>query len=265
MSNPVRQAAILRLVRDNAISTQGELVEALRDEGHDVVQTTVSRDVHELGLVKVRAPSGRLVYASPGTDDADRRRAIGVAMRRYATGVERAGPLVVVSTPSGYASALAQAIDEGGHPGIAGTIAGDNTIFLAPREGTTAAALGDELREHLASQLSARRSLEVRPDVSTPRVLGDRGRKGGSPPGRPGSARSVERSRHARAGQVWSSPEKRNDRWGAVVSVMLGRVGAMEIGGCGRISLPLSSDLPRNEQRCSSQGSASLEPSPQKL
>ena len=140
MSNPVRQAAILRLVRDNAISTQGELVEALREEGHDVVQTTVSRDVHELGLVKVRAPSGRLVYAAPGTDDADRRRAIGVAMRRYATAVERAGPLVVVSTPSGYASALAQAIDEGAHPGIAGTIAGDNTIFLAPREGTHRAA-----------------------------------------------------------------------------------------------------------------------------
>ena len=93
----------------------------------------------------------------PGTDDADRRRAIGVAMRRYATGVERAGPLVVVSTPSGYASALAQAIDEGGHPGIAGTIAGDNTIFLAPREGTTAAALGDELRELLVKALARRR------------------------------------------------------------------------------------------------------------
>jgi len=138
VSNPVRQAAILRLVRDNAISTQGELVDLLREEGHDVVQTTVSRDVHELGLVKVRAPSGRLVYAAPGSDDADR-----------APAVERAGPLVVVSTPSGYASALAQAIDEGAHPGIAGTIAGDNTIFLAPREGTTAAALGDELRELL--------------------------------------------------------------------------------------------------------------------
>ena len=56
-------------------------------------------------------------------------------MRRYALGVERAGPLVVVTTPSGYASALAQALDEGSHPGIAGTIAGDNTIFVAPREG----------------------------------------------------------------------------------------------------------------------------------
>ena len=80
-----RQAAILRLVQDQALSTQAELVQSLQDEGHDVVQTTVSRDVAELGLVKVRAPSGRLIYAPPGTGDADRLRAIGAAMRRYAT------------------------------------------------------------------------------------------------------------------------------------------------------------------------------------
>ena len=49
-----------------------------------------------------------------------------------------------MTTPSGYASALAQAIDEGGHPGIAGTIAGDNTIFVAPRESRTAESLRDE-------------------------------------------------------------------------------------------------------------------------
>jgi len=149
MTTTVRRQAILRLVRDRAISTQAELAEALREEGHDVVQTTVSRDVHDLGLTKVRAPSGRLVYAAAGSDDADRLRAIGVAMRRYATCVEQAGPLVVVTTPSGYANALAQAIDEGGHPGIAGTIAGDNTIFLAPRDGTSAGALCLELAGHL--------------------------------------------------------------------------------------------------------------------
>jgi transcriptional regulator of arginine metabolism len=148
-ANRVRQQAILRLVRDRAISTQSALVEALREEGHEVVQTTISRDVHELGLVKVRAPSGRLVYAAPGADDADRRRAIGVAMRRYALAVEPSGSLVVVRTPSGYASALAQAMDEGRHPSIAGTIAGDNTIFVAPRRGTSVAALADELRENL--------------------------------------------------------------------------------------------------------------------
>jgi transcriptional regulator of arginine metabolism len=150
MNRRERQSVILRLVRDRAISTQSELAQALRDEGHDVVQTTVSRDVGELGLVKVRAPSGRLVYAAAGTGDADRLRAIGAAMRRYAVGVEAAsGGLVIVTTPSGYASALAQAIDEGGHPAIAGTIAGDNTIFIAAREGAEARELSDELAGHL--------------------------------------------------------------------------------------------------------------------
>lgn len=150
MNRRERQSVILRLVRDRAISTQSELAQALRDEGHDVVQTTVSRDVGELGLVKVRAPSGRLVYAAAGAGDADRLRAIGAAMRRYAVGVEAArGGLVIVTTPSGYASALAQAIDEGGHPAIAGTIAGDNTIFIAAREGAEVRELCDELAGHL--------------------------------------------------------------------------------------------------------------------
>jgi transcriptional regulator of arginine metabolism len=151
MNRRERQAVILRLVQDRAVSTQSELVQALRDEGHDVVQTTVSRDIGELGLVKVRAPSGRLVYAAPGAGDLDRLRAIGAAMRRYAIGVEPgSGGLVIVTTPSGYASALAQAIDEGGHPAIAGTLAGDNTIFIAAREGSEARELCAELAGHLS-------------------------------------------------------------------------------------------------------------------
>ena len=144
-----RQNALLRLVRERALSTQAEVAEALRDAGFDVVQTTVSRDVADLGLVKVRAPSGRLVYAEPGTSDRDRMRALGAALRRYAISAEAAEPLVVLVTPAGFASALAQALDEAGHPGIAGTIAGDNTVFVATRDGTSSAALRNELSAHL--------------------------------------------------------------------------------------------------------------------
>lgn len=149
MNRRERQNAILELVRERALSTQAEVAAALREAGFDVVQTTVSRDIADLGLVKVRAPSGRLVYAPPGTSDSDRLRALAAAMRRIALGVEAAGPLVVITTPSGYANALAQAIDEAHHPGIAGTLAGDNTIFVAAREGTSAAALAAELEGHL--------------------------------------------------------------------------------------------------------------------
>jgi transcriptional regulator of arginine metabolism len=148
MNRRERQNAILELVGERALSTQAEVAAALRDAGFDVVQTTVSRDIADLGLVKVRAPSGRLVYAPPGTTDTDRLRALAAAMRRYAIGAEAAGTLVVVATPSGYANALAQAIDEAGHSGIAGTLAGDNTILVVARDGTPAAVLRDELMGH---------------------------------------------------------------------------------------------------------------------
>ena len=149
MTRRERQGEILRLVQEREISTQAELAQALAEAGGNVVQTTVSRDIAELGLVKVRAPSGRLVYAPPGGSDADRLRALGSAMRRYAVTVEAAGQLVIVTTPSGYANALAQAMDEASHPAVAGTLAGDNTIFVAARDGVSAQALEEELAGYL--------------------------------------------------------------------------------------------------------------------
>ena len=149
MNRRDRQNAILELVRERALTTQAEVATALLENGFEVVQTTVSRDISDLGLVKVRAPSGRLVYAPPGTSDGDRLRALGAAMRRYALTVEPAGALVVVTTPSGYANALAQAVDEAGHPAIVGTVAGDNTIFVATRDPITAQSLRDELTGYL--------------------------------------------------------------------------------------------------------------------
>jgi transcriptional regulator of arginine metabolism len=144
-----RQGEIFRLVRERDLATQGELVEALREAGHEVVQTTVSRDVHELGLVKVRAPSGRRVYAPPGTPDPDLLRGLGSAMRRWGLSVEASGNLLVVLTPRGYAAPLADAIDDAGHPQVIGTVAGENTILVVAREGVSGAVLADELRGHL--------------------------------------------------------------------------------------------------------------------
>jgi transcriptional regulator of arginine metabolism len=144
-----RQGEILRLVRERDLATQGELVEALREAGHEVVQTTVSRDVHELGLVKVRAASGRRVYAPPGVPDPDRLRVLGSAMRRWGLSVEASGNLLVVLTPRGYAAPLADAIDDAGHPHVLGTVAGENTILVVAREGVSGAVLADELRGHL--------------------------------------------------------------------------------------------------------------------
>lgn len=145
MNRAERHAAIQRLIREQPVSTQTELVDALRREGHDVVQTTVSRDVHELGLVKVRDSSGRLVYAFP-EDTARVDEDLAAALGRWALTVEPSGNLVVVTTPYGYAQALAQAIDVAHHPHVAGTIAGENTILLVSREPATGAQLANELR-----------------------------------------------------------------------------------------------------------------------
>jgi transcriptional regulator of arginine metabolism len=143
MNRHERHAAILRLVRERPISTQTELAEALRSEGHEVVQTTVSRDIHELNLTKVRHESGRLVYAYP--EDVGLGEEVSDALVRWALTVEPSGNLVVVTTPYGYASALAQAIDVARHTHIAGTIAGENTVLLVAREPLTGAELAEEI------------------------------------------------------------------------------------------------------------------------
>ncbi len=144
-----RQGAILRLIRERQISTQTELADALREAGYEAVQTTVSRDVSELGLVKVRGASGRLVYAAPGAADPDRLRELEAAFRRWALAIECNEHLVVVFTPRGFSAALAEAIDASRHPHVLATVAGDNTILVVPATGVLARALRDELSSHL--------------------------------------------------------------------------------------------------------------------
>jgi transcriptional regulator of arginine metabolism len=144
-----RQGAILRLVRERHLATQEEVAEALREQGFDVVQTTVSRDIHQLGLVKVRNGDGRLVYALPGAADLDLLSELTAALRRWALSLTATGNLVVVQTPNGMASPLAEAIDLAHVGDVAGTIAGENTIFVAAREGVAGAELLEQLRHHL--------------------------------------------------------------------------------------------------------------------
>ena len=144
MNRNERHAAILRLVREQPLSTQAELADALRREGHEVVQTTVSRDVHELGLIKVRDAGGRLVYAF--AEDGGYSEELSDALSRWTLTVEPSGNLVVLTTPYGYASALAQAIDVARHPHVAGTIAGENTVLLVSHEPVTGAELAEEIR-----------------------------------------------------------------------------------------------------------------------
>jgi transcriptional regulator of arginine metabolism len=140
-----RQGTILRLVQQQQLSTQSELADALRGGGVDAFQATLSRGFAQLGLVKVRATDGRLVYALPGAADLRRREELTSALRRWAGTLTPSGPIVVVETPRGVAVPLADAIDGARLPQVAGTIAGDNTVFVAAREPHTGREVAEEL------------------------------------------------------------------------------------------------------------------------
>jgi transcriptional regulator of arginine metabolism len=147
-----RQGAILRLVRGRELATQKELAAALQEQGYDAVQTTVSRDVSALGLVKVRGGDGRLVYAPPGTGDLARLSELGSALRRWVLSFEPSGNLLIVRAPSGFASPLAEVLDRLGPADIAGTVAGENTVFVAARDGVSGAELAETFRLHLEGE-----------------------------------------------------------------------------------------------------------------
>ncbi len=143
-----RQGAILRLVQEHELATQHEVAEALRSEGYKAVQTTVSRDIAQLGLIKVRGESGRRVYALPDARDLDRLNELATALRRWAVSAEVSGSLLVLKTPEGFASALSEVIDRSATD-VAGTIAGANTVFVAARDGMSGADLLEQFRHHL--------------------------------------------------------------------------------------------------------------------
>lgn len=122
---------ILELIATRRVHTQDELVELLREEGWDVTQSSVSRDVAALGLVKVDG-----AYARPPASEV---RGVDPDELRIREGVLRTEPagdaIVVVRTPPGEANRVAVAIDRLGWPDVVGTIAGDDTIFIAAKNG----------------------------------------------------------------------------------------------------------------------------------
>lgn len=128
----VRQRAIREIVAQRAIRTQGELAAALRARGIAVTQATVSRDLRELGARK--APRGGLqAYVLPpgGATEGEAAERLAALLRGTPVEVRTAGTLLVLRTLSGAAHALAAAIDRLRRPEIVGSIAGDDTVFLA--------------------------------------------------------------------------------------------------------------------------------------
>ena len=127
-----RHAALLRIVREHRIPSQARLQELLAKAGFDVTQATLSRDVHELGLAKVADPHGAQHYTAPDEEHLPAP-SLETFLRSLLLRVDGVGPLLVLTTTTGSAGALAAALDHEEWPGILGTVAGDDTLLVIAR------------------------------------------------------------------------------------------------------------------------------------
>ncbi len=142
----LRQTKIIELIKNNSIETQTELLKMLRHEGYKVTQATVSRDIKELRLIKVLDSDGQYRYACDTADSEDEK-SHSYLLSTAVIGVECSRSLAVIKTRSGMAQAVCAAIDSMQRAGVMGSIAGDDTIFVATRTDAAAAAFVSDLRE----------------------------------------------------------------------------------------------------------------------
>ncbi|MBQ2202538.1 MAG: arginine repressor [Clostridia bacterium] len=132
---PKRHAMILKLIAAENIETLEELATLLSAQGFNVTQATVSRDIKELRLIKVLTGEGKYKYATVEKAESDLQERFIRLFGNCVVSITSAGNLIVVKTMAGSAAVAAEAIDSMKWPEIAGSIAGDNTVFVAVREG----------------------------------------------------------------------------------------------------------------------------------
>ncbi len=148
LSKTQRHHRIEQILERSPVTSQAQLVELLAKAGVAATQATVSRDLEEIGAVKVRAAGGEAVYAVP-EHPKDRvapedhlRRVLG----EWVVEVASSANLVIVRTPPGSAHVVASALDRASLPGIVGTVAGDDTILVVAAEKTGGVTIARRLR-----------------------------------------------------------------------------------------------------------------------
>jgi len=142
-----RQHRITRLLEAGPVGSQAHLAELLGAEGIDATQATVSRDLEELGAVKVRLPGGDTAYALPElpshqvAPEDHLRRVLG----EWVVEADRSGDLIVLRTPPGSAHVVGSALDRSGFAGVIGTVAGDDTVLVVASEAVGGATVARRL------------------------------------------------------------------------------------------------------------------------
>jgi transcriptional regulator of arginine metabolism len=137
----VRREAIRRLIRGRRVSTQEDLRTLLADEGFEVTQGTLSRDLARLGARRAPGAAGGTVYELPIANDAPPSGDLLAPLQRLVLRVRDNGSLVVVNTTPGAAPAVALVLDQARLPDVLGTLAGDDTVFVAPVQAASASRL----------------------------------------------------------------------------------------------------------------------------
>ncbi|HEY2332898.1 MAG TPA: arginine repressor [Acidimicrobiales bacterium] len=179
-----RQHRIVGLLENHGVTSQGHLVELLDADGVRATQATVSRDLEELGAVKVRVPGGDTVYAIP--ELAHEQRAPEDHLKRvfsdWVADVAVSGNLVVLRTPPGSAHVVGSALDRAGLPTVIGTVAGDDTLLVV----VAAQAAGQDVADHLAGLAGLRPpprppAAPARPRATTARSRPAAGRRPRTP------------------------------------------------------------------------------------
>jgi transcriptional regulator of arginine metabolism len=152
MNRLSRLALIEKLVRENVIGSQEELLRMMEGTGMKCTQATLSRDLRQIGISRGFNGAGGYRYILPSGREATSEMLPGNAMAAI-TGLTWARGLLLVSTPPGYASAVAIRIDRAGRYEIAGTVAGDDTILLIPRDNISNEAIEECLRSIFQSEI----------------------------------------------------------------------------------------------------------------
>ena len=130
MARTGRQLKLIEIINKNEIETQEALAEALRNEGYLVTQATVSRDIKDLGLIKVMTPNKTYKYAQPASTEQKSSGKMLNLFRECVISIDYAGHLIVIKTVSGGANSAATLVDKLNFPEVMGCVAGDDTILV---------------------------------------------------------------------------------------------------------------------------------------
>jgi transcriptional regulator of arginine metabolism len=153
MGKKNRHFHILRLIESTSVESQQDLLDALAKDGLDISQSTLSKDLKELGIIKVRGKEGKFRFLQTKEREIFH---VGVMLKKelqdFLTDTIPVGNFVVLKTVSGNASGTAKCLDDIGWPEIIGTIAGDDTVLIILKSPEDAKIVIDKLQEVLVAK-----------------------------------------------------------------------------------------------------------------